>query len=85
MTRLRRFFAHLLGFQKPPTPGAIARMRLEELRREHSRRWEIRPPSSECELPFGPELGLFHNESAGRTTTQPAGRIKISVNRLRER
>ena len=65
---IRRFFAHLLGFQKPLTPGAIARMRLEELKREHSLRWEIRPPRPECESPFGTELGLFHNENDGRTT-----------------
>ena len=88
MMRIRRavhrFFTHLLGFQKAPTPGAIARSRLQELR-EHSRRWEIRPPSSECELPFGSELGAFRDENAGRNTTEPAGRIRISVNRIRFR
>jgi len=63
---IRRFFDRLSASRKP-TSGAIVRIRLEELRREQSRRWEIRPPSSECELPLGP-----HNESAGRTTTQPA-------------
>jgi hypothetical protein len=88
MTRLRRairrFFARLLGFQKPTTPGVIARLRLQELR-EQSRRWEIRPPSSECDLPLGTELGAFRDEKRGRSTTEPAGRIRISVNRIRFR
>jgi len=79
----RRFFARLLGFQRPPTPGAIARMRLEELRREQSPRWEIQPLNSEGELLFGNELVVFHDEMPGRTETHTSGRIRINVNRLR--
>jgi hypothetical protein len=82
---IRLFFRFFRRLARPRrlTPGAIARMRLEDLRREQSHRWEIRPPSSECELPFGSGLASFENDNAGRATTEPARRIKISVNRLR--
>jgi DNA-directed RNA polymerase specialized sigma24 family protein len=69
-------------FRKEPTPGTVARMRLAELRREHRRAWEIRPPSSESELP-GTELGGFPDKTASRVTEQPANTIRISVNRVR--
>jgi hypothetical protein len=80
---VRSFFSRLAGPRKP-TPGAIARMRLEESRRERSRsHWEIRPPSSECELPFGTELGIVQDETPSHTRKQSSDRIKISVNRIR--
>jgi hypothetical protein len=78
----RRLFAS--RFRREPTPGAIARMRLEELRREQSRNhWEIRPPSSECEMPVGPELSAFPGKTVGRTAAEPADKVRISVNRVR--
>jgi hypothetical protein len=86
MTRLRRALRQLfsrLAAPRKPTPGAIARMRLEEFRRDSSCRWEIRPHSSECEWPFGTELGAFRDESSRDVTEQPANRIRISVSRLR--
>jgi hypothetical protein len=76
---IRRFFAHLTGFRKPVTPGAVVCKRLQELRREQSCCWEI-VPTSVSELSFGTELGMF---PAGRVKEQAASRIKISVNRLR--
>ena len=93
MTRLRQaircFFNRLSAARKLPKPRASSHTgnseRLQELRRPHSRNSEIRPPSSECELPFGTELGVFHDKTASRVTEEAAGRIKISVNRIRFR
>lgn len=73
---VRRFFAHLLGIQKTPTPGAIARQRLQELRRAQPYQWEIRPGASDRE--FGTEQGVFHDVIPSRPTTQSADGIRIS-------
>jgi hypothetical protein len=83
---IRRFFARLLGFQRPATPGAIARMRLEEFRRDSSCRWEINPGAREVEASLDLTSGpVFRDESVGGATEQAAGRIRISVSRIRFR
>jgi hypothetical protein len=79
---VRRFFARFAGARKP-TPGPIARIRFEELRREQSRLREINPGVQGIELPFGSQLGAFRDENVGRSTTEPARRVRICVNRLR--
>jgi hypothetical protein len=89
MTRLRRaigrFFSRLAGLRKP-TPGAIARMRLQEFRRDSSRRWEINPGAPEIEASLDLTSGpVFRDESVDGATEQAAGRIRISVSRIRFR
>jgi hypothetical protein len=81
---IRRFVSGLsIRRNAAPPDSATDRERFEDLRRAQPHRWEIRPPSSECELPFGTELAKFHDQTASRVTEEAAGRIKISVSRLR--
>ncbi len=83
-TAIRRLFNQIFRFQRPLTPGAIARMRLQEFRRDCSRHWEITPGAREVEPSFDLASGpVFRDESVVGTAEQREGRIKISVKRIR--
>lgn len=83
MNMLLKAIRRLFGRRHEGRCPAPSRAPLQELRRPQTRRWEIRPPSSECEMPFGPDLlGSFNHEMASRSEAV-SDRIKIRLDRTR--